>query len=146
LARHAEIEGPKGPVLGQGSRATSDIGILENHADFAPDGRQIGLFDAQPANFDAAFAGEQTIEVHDEGGLATSVRAQQGYGFAGFEVEIDAAESGRAVFIVKAQVADFDQARHQASLSMAARMRAGARAASARKAASAPRKRRVPRV
>ena len=84
------------------------VGILKHHADLGADLLERRVGQRQAADFDGAFATQQSVQVQDEGGLAGSVGAEQRHGFSGIEMKVDAVERLGPVGILIAQPANLN--------------------------------------
>ena len=109
LATQPEVRRPEGDVLADGRHEQLVVGVLEDDPDPLPHPPQIGPGERQAVDHDRApAAGQDAVQVQDEGRLPGAVRAEERHPLAAAEFEIDALQRRLAVRVAVGQVADLE--------------------------------------
>ena len=130
------MERAEGDVFEDGGHEELIVGVLKDIADFAADIGEGVVGEGDAADAEVAFAADEAGEVEQKRCFAGAVGAEDGDGFPGGELEVDAAEGWGAVGIGVMQAADVDDGEAHRATCGARRAAAMARELPARKSQS----------
>jgi hypothetical protein len=112
LRRRAEVERAERDVLAHGRHEQLVVGVLEHEPDARPQLAGIAAPDVDPGHGQLTLAGQQTVEVQHQRGLAGAVRPEHRDTLAVAHAEVEPVEPGNAVGVAEAEPAGCDRAAH----------------------------------